>query len=974
VKNLKLLAVYVILLSSTASGSQSLTVNNQVVDTITLQLGQSCTIEICSDNNRSYAACIGFDDAVLCGSFVFLQTMDEAGDLADVLEYNVEGFSGYYVRSGGLAVRPSPGAHFVFEFEAQMAGEAFLMLYDETLMSVISSVHITVVRESTGTAFTYQGRLLDGGGVADDLYDFRFELYDAPTTGTQLGRIIDVEGLDVIDGYFTVELDFGEGVFDGGGRWLEISVRPGQSNDPEDYTTLSPRQRIMPTPYALHAFSHQAEKIISGSYAVEQLSIGALSDQIVATINFGHTFASPPVVLITGTNGEGSVTFLVPHVADVSTTDFTILLSNPSSEVCSRAYSFNWVAIGDSGTTTMVTWYKDSDGDGYSDGTTQSGEGYPPVGYYLASELLATSGDCDDTDPSTYPGATEVLDGKDNDCDGLIDEDLGVDADGDGYPVPEDCDDTDPAVHPGAEEVLDGKDNDCDGLIDEDLGVDADGDGYPVPEDCDDTDPAVHPGAEEVLDGKDNDCDGLIDEGLGIDADGDGYAIPEDCDDTDPSIHPGAVEVCDGKDNDCDGRIDENASDCITYYRDFDGDGYGSPNVRCLCSPSDLYTATHGGDCDDTDSAVHPGATEICDGKDNDCDGTVDEEGASGCTTYYRDNDADGYGQSGDSKCLCSPSGMYGVTIGGDCDDGDSTVYPGATEVCDGKDNDCDGTVDEEGASGCTTYYIDKDNDGYGWMGDSGKCLCSPSGMYTATNNNDCDDMDCNVNPGAEEVCGDGIDNDCDGIVDEGCCPDADADGYDTCDPGEPGDMDGRPADCDDGDPTVYPGAPEVCDGKDNDCDGEVDEEGASGCTTYYIDMDNDSYGWMGDSGKCLCSPSGMYTATNNWDCDDTDSTIYPGAEEICDDGIDQDCDGEDCTCDDGNACTDDMYVVGVGCVNVNKPNGTPCDDGDPLTFYDVCTDGVCAGVHDGAASDLYRDNDIDFDDLIRLADYWLYR
>jgi hypothetical protein len=91
-----------------------------------------------------------------------------------------------------------------------------------------------------GTAFTYQGRLIDANEPADGLYDFQFELYNDPCTGTQQGGTIDVNELDVIDGYFTVELDFGS-VFDGDRRWLEIGVRPGELEDPNEYTTLSPR-------------------------------------------------------------------------------------------------------------------------------------------------------------------------------------------------------------------------------------------------------------------------------------------------------------------------------------------------------------------------------------------------------------------------------------------------------------------------------------------------------------------------------------------------------------------------------------------------------------------------------------------------------------------------------------------------------------------------------------------------------------
>jgi hypothetical protein len=102
-----------------------------------------------------------------------------------------------------------------------------------------------------GTAFTYQGRLIDANNAADGLYDFQFKLFDANVAGSQKGSTISISEVDVIDGYFTVLLDFGSDVFTGNACWLEIGVRLGNLKDPNTYTTLSPRQEITPTPYAL---------------------------------------------------------------------------------------------------------------------------------------------------------------------------------------------------------------------------------------------------------------------------------------------------------------------------------------------------------------------------------------------------------------------------------------------------------------------------------------------------------------------------------------------------------------------------------------------------------------------------------------------------------------------------------------------------------------------------------------------------
>ena len=102
-----------------------------------------------------------------------------------------------------------------------------------------------------GTAFTYQGRLIDSNGVAEGLFDFEFRLFDDPCTGAQQGGTFYVDDLDVIEGYFTVQLDFGGGVFAGDARWLQIGVRPFDSKG--SFDILTPRQDMTPTPYSLYA-------------------------------------------------------------------------------------------------------------------------------------------------------------------------------------------------------------------------------------------------------------------------------------------------------------------------------------------------------------------------------------------------------------------------------------------------------------------------------------------------------------------------------------------------------------------------------------------------------------------------------------------------------------------------------------------------------------------------------------------------
>ena len=112
-----------------------------------------------------------------------------------------------------------------------------------------------------GMAFTYQGRLVDANSPAEGLYDFRFKVFNALDGGDQQGSIVDVNDVDVVDGYFMVALDFGEGIFTGDGRWLQIAVSLA---DADEFTTLSPRQELTPTPYALYA-GGDGDWTISGS-------------------------------------------------------------------------------------------------------------------------------------------------------------------------------------------------------------------------------------------------------------------------------------------------------------------------------------------------------------------------------------------------------------------------------------------------------------------------------------------------------------------------------------------------------------------------------------------------------------------------------------------------------------------------------------------------------------------------------------
>jgi hypothetical protein len=242
-----------------------------------------------------------------------------------------------------------------------------------------------------------------------------------------------------------------------------------------------------------------------------------------------------------------------------------------------------------------------------------------------------------------------------------------------------------------------------------------------------------------------------------------GYVtVGGDCNDNLSGINPGASEICNTSDDDCDGSVDDGII-LTTYYQDMDMDGYGGTNsVQACTAPNPMYV-TQGGDCEDFNPTVNPGATEVCNSIDDDCDTQIDE---GVLVSFYTDADGDGYGTGIATIACTAPVGM--VANNTDCNDNSSAVNPGASETCNLIDDDCDGTADDGIA--INTYYNDVDGDGFG--AGLGTATCSVLSAPYVTNNTDCDDNNIAINPGAVEICLNAIDDDCDGVVNDGCLPD----------------------------------------------------------------------------------------------------------------------------------------------------------------------------------------------------------
>jgi hypothetical protein len=331
-------------------------------------------------------------------------------------------------------------------------------------------------------------------------------------------------------------------------------------------------------------------------------------------------------------------------------------------------------------------------------------------------------------------------------------------------------------------------------------------------------------------------------------------------------------------------------------------DGDRPEGAALLHVEFDLCTADVDGDgfacdvdCNDGDPDVHPAAAELCDGVDNDCDGSFDEDDALDAPLWYVDLDLDGFGNPADAAPSCTqPPGR--IADASDCHDGDPSVHPGVTDLCDGVDNDCDAATDEDflpqasacGVGACT--------------GNVGATSCQAGVVVDS----------CDPFAGAapsDTVC-DGIDADCDGAVDDDYAPQ-------SCATGQPGVCAAGTTACQAGAPLCLPDTPaspsdSVCNGLDDDCDGAVDEEYATQPSTCGL-------GICGAAGTLECHGGSLVDSC----------TPGPATLETCNDGLDNDCDGaidcQDLDCFHEVICPSDPLVsISAPTPDETLPEGTP--------------------------------------------------
>ncbi len=446
---------------------------------------------------------------------------------------------------------------------------------------------------------------------------------------------------------------------------------------------------------------------------------------------------------------------------DVDCDDTNADIHPDADEIC-NGLDDNCDDIIDTDAIDFVTGWADVDEDGFGDVLTELSACELPDGH------VDNATDCDDETFAVNPNADEVCNGIDDNCDDITDTDAidqptgWSDSDRDGFGDPAgvltqcnlprdyvfnalDCSPGDVNINPDAAEICNGIDDNCNDIVDTDTPDsalpawyrDSDRDQFGDP---DDSAIACVPPARDYV--RDN----------------------TDCGPDDINVNPDATEVCNNIDDNCSGSIDD-VEELPVHYADYDRDGFGDPDASTMSCMQPLDFVDQAGDCAPDNTDINPDATEVCNGVDDNCNDIVDTDTPlSELPTWYRDSDHDQYGDPNDSTTVCLPPTRDYVRDNTDCAPENTAINPGASEVCNGFDDNCDRVVDTD-AIDRRTWYADRDRDGFG---DPAIFVqtCMPPALDFVENDDDCGPSENNINPNAEEVCDD-VDHDCSGSPDD---------------------------------------------------------------------------------------------------------------------------------------------------------------------------------------------------------------